>query len=188
MAQHQEPLYPELNCVDIPDLIKEEIPDSKTKKSNSNPMSPVIIAMGIPFIVASPLLIQIFDHKSFIGPIYSFVRFIGLLWKNDASEQYWLEKYSKSVVSSWIRFATQSAMLISLTSGLVIKMSMMDSPTQLLIGPLMSVVEFSEGASEYVQNKISKYPSITIGFQLATRFSFVFSAAWLIKKCSQPWI
>lgn len=120
-----EPLYPNLEV-----SVKAKFSDESKK------LSPVVLAVGVPFIVASPLLLLAFQPEMVMANIMHLSRFTRFFLKNDLNQPYWLGAGGRPLIHSWLKLAFKSTLVMSCTSAIVVKAATMDDPLFFITAPV----------------------------------------------------
>ena len=144
-------IYPELHKQEGVE-IKGDTPGPDVDKPQkikyfSKRASPIILAMGVPFIVASPLTLLAANKTQFISASLTFVEFLGICWRATANRSWYLGESAAPSIQSWLSVAAKSTALISITSGLVMGAATLKNPLALLNGAAKRLVRMTRNLS-----------------------------------------
>lgn len=118
------PLYPPLPQMQFQQVY---IPTAKAQK-----LSPVVLAMGIPLILASPLIVLATQKAEVVRTMFDMGRLTYLMFRGESGAAHYVcyyagpGGYGPTVLKNFLKFAVQTTAAVSLTSGLVVKSAGID--------------------------------------------------------------
>lgn len=118
------PLYPPL-----PQMQFQQVYIPKT---SGQKLSPVVLAMGIPLILASPLIVLATQKAEIVRTLFDMGKLTYLMFRGEQGTTHYvgyyagLAGYGPTVLSNFLKFAAQTTAVVSVTSGLVVKAASID--------------------------------------------------------------